>query len=458
MRVMGIIARGDIRRKLKRRPHPGALIVAGFAAVAGLGAAFLSLPVSHKADTSVTVLEAFFTSVSAVTVTGLAVEDTSTTWTHFGLVVILILIQVGGLGIMTIAGFFGLVVSRRLSVRAGLLAGTEIGFTQLGPLGDLVRGLVRFVIASELVLAVGLSIRFLIDGDGAIAQPIFDGVFHAVSAFNNAGFSTFSGGLEDYVTDWFVSIAVALGFIVGGMGFPVIFELWAKWRTPVYWSLHTKVSLAATAFLLAGGTVMIALLEWTNEDTLGSLGTADRLLASFFQAATARTAGFNTVPMESLRPSTWLFFVLLMVIGANSASTGGGIKTTTVAVAIQATIGQLRGDRDVTMFEKRIPSQIRQQALALVIAALGMVGTATFAIAIVEPEIATIKLLFEAASAFGTVGLSAAVTPALGTLGRVLIIALMFIGRVGPITFGTAFLFRAETHRYRFPQDDLMVG
>lgn len=425
---------------------------------AAVGATFLWLPVSQQEGASVTPLEAFFTSVSAVTVTGLAVEDTSTTWSYFGLSVLLVLIQVGGLGIMTIAGFFGLVVSQRLSVRAGVLAGTEIGVTQLGPLGDLVKGLIKFVFASEFLLAVGLSTRFLIAADGEIVKPIFDGVFHAVSAFNNAGFSTFGNGLADYVSDWFVSIAVALGFIVGGLGFPVIFELWRQWRTPSRWTLHTKVSLSSTAILLFGGTILFALLEWGNNETLGPLSNSDRLLASFFQSATTRTAGFNTVSMESLRPSTLLLFVLLMVIGANSASTGGGIKTTTVAVALQATFAQLRGDRDVTMFEKRIPRQIMQQSLALVIAALGIVGTAGFMLAVVEPNLDGVKLLFEAASAFGTAGLSAGVTPDLGTMGRIFIIVLMFVGRVGPITFGTAFLFRAETHRYRFPQDDLMVG
>lgn len=434
------------------------MIVTGFALFAAIGATFLWLPISQQEGASVTPLEAFFTSVSAVTVTGLAVEDTSTTWSYFGLSVLLVLIQVGGLGIMTIAGFFGLVVSQRLSVRAGLLAGTEIGVTQLGPLGDLVKGLIKFVFASEFILAVALSTRFLIAADGEIVRPIFDGVFHAVSAFNNAGFSTFGTGLADYVSDWFVSIAVALGFIVGGLGFPVIFELWRQWRTPSRWTLHTKVSLSSTAILLFGGTILFALLEWGNAETLGPLSNSDRILASFFQSATTRTAGFNTVSIESLRPSTLLLFVLLMVVGANSASTGGGIKTTTVAVALQATLAQLRGDRDVTMFEKRIPRQIMQQSLALVMAALGIVGTAGFMLAVVEPDLDGVKLLFEAASAFGTAGLSAGVTPDLGSIGRIFIIMLMFIGRVGPITFGTAFLFRAETHRYRFPQDDLMVG
>jgi trk system potassium uptake protein TrkH len=372
--------------------------------------------------------------------------------------VILILIQIGGLGIMTIAGFMGMVVSRRMTVRIGILAATEIGFEDLDPLALLVKRLVKFVVVSELILAVGLSIRFLIDGDGAIARPIFDGVFHAVSAFNNAGFSTFNGGLESYVSDWFVNISIALGFIVGGMGFPVIFELWREWRTPDTWSLHTKVSLFATGVLLLGGTVMIAVLEWTNNETLGMLSASDRVLAAFFHSASTRTAGFNTVSMEALRPTTWLLMVPLMVIGANSASTGGGIKTTTVAAAVRATIGHLRGDSDVTMFSRRIPSRIHQQALALVVAALGIVGTGAFGLALVEPDIATVKLLFEAASAFGTVGLSAGVTPELGPLGRILIVVLMFVGRVGPITFGTAFLFRAETQRYRFPQDDLMVG
>ncbi len=455
---MSIFGNRSLDRQSRRRSHPGALIVSGFAALASVGALLLLLPVSAQDGSDPSLSDALFTSVSAVTVTGLAVQDTATTWSPFGQLVILILIQIGGLGIMTIAGFMGMVVSRRMSVRVGILAATEIGFRDLGPLGILVRSLVKFVLASELILALGLSVRFLAGGDGAIARPIFDGVFHAVSAFNNAGFSTFAGGLETYVGDWFVNIWTALGFIMGGMGFPVIFELWREWRTPRSWSLHTKVSLLATAVLLVGGTVMIALLEWTNAETLGPLSSAERILAAFFHSATARTAGFNTVSMEALRPATWLLLVLLMVIGANSASTGGGIKTTTVAAAIQATVGHLRGDRDVTMFSRRIPSRLHQKALALVVAALGIVGTGAFALAVVEPDIPTVKLLFESASAFGTVGLSAGVTPTLGAAGQFLIVVLMFIGRIGPITFGTAFLFRSESQRYRFPQDDLMVG
>lgn len=455
---MSTIGRAEISRQIVRRAHPGVVIVIAFAALAGIGAVLLTLPATHREGAAVSGMDAFFTSVSAVTVTGLAVQDTSTTWNHFGLLVILVLIQIGGLGIMTIAGFLGLVVSHRLTVRASILAGTEIGYNKLGPLGDLVWGLVRFVAISELLLAAALSARFIIEDKTSTSEAIFNGVFHAVSAFNNAGFSSIDGGLSGYVTDWFVSIVIAAGFIIGGIGFPVIFELRKKWRTPRFWSLHSKVSLSCTAVLLVGGTGMVALLEWTNPTTIGELRYADRLLASFFQAATTRTAGFNTVPIESLRPATWIFFILLMVIGANSASTAGGIKTSTVAVALAAAYGQLRGDKDVNMFEKRIPTEIRQQSLALVIAALGVVGTATFLLAIFEPNVPPMRLLFESASAFGTAGLSAAVTPTLGGAGRIIIVVLMFVGRVGPITFGTAFLFRPESQRYRFPEDDLMVG
>ncbi|MEE9417057.1 MAG: potassium transporter TrkG [Acidimicrobiales bacterium] len=459
---MSIKPRGDLQRRTLPRSHPGVVIIAGFLALSAIGGALLALPLSQTDSASMTAGDALFTSVSAVTVTGLVVHDTATAWTTFGQVVILVLIQIGGLGIMTLAGFMGLVVSRRMSVRAGMLAGTEIGLTHLGPLRPLVRSLVKFVFISEAVLTVALASRFLIGTSGAtegeIARPIFDGLFHAISAFNNAGFSTIGGGLESYVDDWFVSLVIAGGFIVGGLGFPVIFELARQWQAPRIWSLHTKVSLTFTVMLLVGGTAMIALLEWGNEQTLGALDPVDRLLAAFFQSATARTAGFNTLSIDSLHPSTWLVLVLLMVIGANSASTGGGIKTTTVAVALQAAYGQLRGDRDVTIFGRRIPTRIQQQALALVVVALGTVGTAAFLLAVVEPDIPAVELLFEAASAFGTVGLSTSVTPSLGTLGRFIVIVLMFVGRVGPITFGTAFLFRAETQRFRFPEDDLMVG
>ncbi|MBN4047550.1 TrkH family potassium uptake protein [Acidimicrobiaceae bacterium AH-315-P05] len=440
-----------------RLRHPGLMIVTAFGAVIGLGAVVLSLSVSHAGASSMSFSDAVFTAVSAVTVTGLVVVDTGTAWSPFGELVILALIQVGGLGVMTLAAFMGIVLNQRLGLRGAVLAGTEIGMTNLGVLRNLVRDIVRFVLASEVVLAVLLTARFLVMGDGLV-RSLHLGLFHAVSAFNNAGFSIFDSGLEQFVGDWYFNVVIALGFIVGGLGFPVVFELGRRWRQPRTWSLHTKVTLGMTGVLLSFGTAMIFVVEWTNEATFGALGFDERVLASFFQSATARTAGFNTISIGSMRPASWMVLILLMVIGAGSASTGGGIKISTFAVVIKSTMAELRGDHVTTLFERTISTSLRRQALALVVAALGTIGTAAFLLMWIDASMPFGEVLFEAASAFGTVGVSTGLTAEFDFMGRAVIMVLMFIGRVGPITFGTAVLLRSQRKRYGYAEEEMLVG
>ena len=436
---------------------PSFVVLGSFGSLIAVGSLLLWLPVSHAAD-AVSFSDAVFTATSAVTVTGLVVVDTGTVWSGFGELVILALIQIGGLGIMTLAGFVGLAINRRLRVGSAARAAAELGLSDLGVLRTLIRDLVRFVFVAEAVVAVLLTFRFGSEDDVGALRAVHLGVFHAVSAFNNAGFSIIEGGLLRYAGDWYVSLVIAGAFILGGIGFPVVFELARLGRRPAAWSLHTRITLTTTMLLLAAGTAMIAAVEWNNEDTLGPLGWGDRLLASFFQSATARTAGFNTVDIGSLKPATWLLLVLLMVIGAGSASTGGGIKTSTLAVVVRSTLAEFRRDTSVTIHGRNIPVVLQREALALVIAALGTVGTATFVLAVFEPDIDLGRLLFEASSAFGTAGLTTGITDALGALSRLVIVALMFIGRVGPITFGTAVLLRHEPRAFRYPDGHLIVG
>jgi potassium uptake TrkH family protein len=436
---------------------PSFVVLGSFGSLIAVGSLLLWLPVSHAAD-AVSFSDAVFTATSAVTVTGLVVVDTGTVWSGFGELVILALIQIGGLGIMTLAGFVGLAINRRLRVGSAARAAAELGLSDLGVLRTLIRDLVRFVFVAEAVVAVLLTFRFGSEDDVGALRAVHLGVFHAVSAFNNAGFSIIEGGLLRYAGDWYVSLVIAGAFILGGIGFPVVFELAKLGRRPAAWSLHTRITLTTTMLLLAAGTAMIAVVEWNNEDTLGPLGWGDRLLASFFQSATARTAGFNTVDIGSLKPATWLLLVLLMVIGAGSASTGGGIKTSTLAVVVRSTLAEFRRDTSVTIHGRNIPVVLQREALALVIAALGTVGTATFVLAVFEPDIDLGRLLFEASSAFGTAGLTTGITDALGALSRLVIVALMFIGRVGPITFGTAVLLRHEPRAFRYPDGHLIVG
>ncbi|MCP3937457.1 MAG: TrkH family potassium uptake protein [Actinomycetia bacterium] len=441
-----------------RVAKPGLFIVVGFSALIVFGAILLTMPISHSdVHDGHGFEDSLFTAVSAVTVTGLVVVDTGTVWSTFGEGILLTLIQIGGLGIMTFAGFLGIVVNQRLGLRGGMLAGTEIGVTNLGVLRNLLGDIVKFVFYSEAIIAVLLTGRFLFDGHG-LWESAHLGLFHAVSAFNNAGFSILPSGLESYVGDWFVNLVIVGGFVLGGLGFPVVFEVKREWNRPRSWSLHTKVTLATSALLLVGGTVAIALIEWSNEVSFGSLANDERILASLFQSATARTAGFNTVPLGALEPASLMIFILLMVIGAGSASTGGGIKLSTFALVVKTTFAELRGDTETTLFDRTVPVVLQRQALAMVVAALGTVGTAAFLLAIGHHQVPLSELLFEAASAFGTVGVSTGVTTELDRFGRVVIIVLMFIGRTGPITFGTAMLLRNEPRRYQHPTAELLIG
>jgi len=443
----------------RRVGHPGAFIILWFGGFIAAGTLLLSLPISQQPTSgTVSLSDAFFTSASAITVTGLVVTNTATTWSHFGQFVLALLIQVGGLGIMTIAGFFGIALNRKLGIRSGLLAGAEIGLSELGILRTLLGDIVRFVLYSELITATLLTSYLAVIKSMGFTEAARHGFFHAISAFNNAGFSTFESGLEDYVGDWFVNVVIISSFAVGGLGFPVVFELRSRWRTPQRWSLHTKVTLSVSALLLGGGSLAIGLLEWTNPATLGKLAFDERILASFFQSATARTAGFNTIAFSELRSASLLVLLPLMVVGASSSSTGGGIKTSTFTVVVQSTFAELRRDPTTVIFNRRIPLELQRQSLALLVAALGFVGVATFLLTGLHTSIPALDLLFEASSAFGTAGVSTGVTEQLGELGRAVIVVTMFVGRVGPITFGTAVLLRPHRKKYGYPEEELLVG
>ncbi len=439
--------------------HPGQLVIFGFAILIATGTLLLRLPFAHEATApQISLFDAFFTAVSATTVTGLAVVDTGSTFSRFGELVILTMIQIGGLGIMTLASLGAVFLSRRLGIKRGLLAGTEIGLGNFGELRPIIRAIFRYTVGFEVLAAATLSIRFIVEGRHSIGGSIYLGIFHAISAFNNAGFSTLSGGLERYVTDPWVSVIISATIIAGGLGFPVAAELSQHPREPRSWSLHTKVTVVATALLVVGGTAAILAIEWGNPATMGNLSIPEKILSSGFQSVTTRTAGFNTLPIGELRGGSILLMLLLMTIGASSASTGGGIKTSTFAIVVWTAIAEFRGDNEVNLFHRRLPSSLQRQALALVVAALGTVGTATFILSLSQPNLTLDSLLFEAASAFGTVGLSTGITADLNGFSRFLIMALMFIGRIGPVTFGTAILFRSRPHLFRYPEEKLLVG
>jgi len=406
-----------------------------------------------------------FTATSAATVTGLASTDI-TGFSLVGELVILVLIQVGGFGIMTIGSVLALVASHRLGLRQRILARAEIGAVDIGDLRRLIRAIAAITVAIEASLAIVLFLRFWQTGteDGPVAAA-YSGVFHAIAAFNNAGISLYADNLAGFVADPVVVLSTSMVFIVGGLGFPILVEWWRRQRhrasenarQPLPWSLHTKITLTATAGLLVFGPLVVLSFEWTNPGTLGGLDTADKLLAGWFQGVTPRTAGFNTVDIGAMNEPTLLVISTLMFIGAGPASTSGGIKVTTFAVLGYVLWSEARGTSDVSVFRRRVPDVVIRQALTVALLSIGLVVSTSVLLMSIE-DLALTPALFEAASAFGTVGLSTGVTGSIGVAGHFVLVVVMLAGRVGPVTFVTALALRERSTAYRYPEERPIIG
>ncbi len=435
---------------------PAQVLVAGFAALILVGALFLALPISSRNGQAVPFIDALFTSTSAVCVTGLVTVDTHDQYSLFGQIVVLSLIQMGGLGIMVVSTLVFLVLGRRVTLRGRLLIQEAMNQLTLEGMVRLIRKVVLVTIVVEGIGASLLAIRWSFDM--GVVRGIYYGVFHAVSGFCNAGFDLFGGfrSLTGYRDDLLVNLVMSALIITGGLGFSVVTELVAHRKGSRY-SLHTIIVVITTGILIAVGTAVILLLEANNPATLGGLGPAHKLLAAYFQAVTPRTAGFNTVPIGSLRSATLFFMILLMFIGASPGSTGGGIKTSTFATLLLAVRSVVRGKEDVEVFGRRIPQRVVQRALAIAMISLALVLSVTVVLSALRQD-GLLPSLFEVTSAFGTVGLSMGITPSLSVLGKILIILTMFSGRVGPLTVATAFASRLHSNAVRYPEERVMVG
>jgi trk system potassium uptake protein len=439
------------------RPHPAQLVFGGFAGVAILGALLLGLPFASIPSEQPTGLEAVFTAFSALCVTGLTVVDTPTYWTPFGQAVILLLIQVGGFGVMTFASFIGVILSRRVSYLTRRTAAAETKSLDLDDVRSLVFGVIRTSVAIELIAAIILSVRFAVGYGYSAGESIWLGVFHAVSAFNNAGFALFTDSMIGFADDPIITATLCVAIILGGLGFPVIMQLRKHIRTPRLWSMNTRLVLAVSGVLIISGWIYITAIEWNNPTTLGALDPIHRISAGFFQSVQTRTAGFNSVDIGSLHPATLLGMDALMFIGGGPAGTAGGIKVTTFGVLLFILLAEVRGDAVVNVFGKRLSRAVHRQAIAVVLASVGLVITSTAVIMLVS-GLNLGPVLFESVSAFGTVGLSTGITATLPPAGQIVLIALMFFGRLGPITFATALALRRREILYQLPKERPIIG
>jgi trk system potassium uptake protein TrkH len=437
--------------------RPAALVAGGFLIAIAVGTVLLALPLAHAPGQEVGWSDALFTATSAVCVTGLIVVDTGSAFSLFGRTVIALLIQAGGLGILTLGGLAALLVGSRVGYRQRLHLQRQVGALHLGGVVRLVRGIVLVVVTAEVVLTLVLWPRLA--AEHGVVGGLGVAAFHAISAFNNAGFSTYQASLARYVGDAWIVLPIVIAFVLGGIGHHVLLDGVARRRGGrARMSLHARMALAMTAALLLAGTVAVAAFEWRNPATLGALAPADRLAAALFQAATPRTAGFSVVDVGAMQPATLAVTMLLMFIGGSPGSTAGGIKTVTFFVLIGSAWSWSRGHGELEIWGRRLAAELVVRAGVIAFLAALVVGAGFTALLAIDPELGFAPLLFESVSAFGTVGLTMGVTPELSEGGRLVVIALMLIGRLGPLTAAVALLERSRAKLVSRPAEDVMIG
>jgi trk system potassium uptake protein len=439
-------------------------VVAAFLVAIAVGTLLLRAPWAHAPGVEHGWLTALFTATSAVCVTGLIVVDTGGAWSPLGQLTIALLIKAGGFGVLSLGALVALATGRRMGFTERQRLQTQANALTVGGIVRFVRRLFAFTMGTELLGT--LLLWPAMARDEGIGPGAWSAWFHAVSAFNNAGFSLYPDSLARYAGDGWVTVVVASLFVLGGLGLAVVVELAYRFgrgpdgrrraRAPL--TLHTRLALSTTFALALLGTAVVGAFEWHNPATLGGLPLADRPMAAAFQALTPRTAGFDTVDLAGYRPGTVLFTMLLMTVGGNPGSTAGGVKTTTFAVLLLAAWAAARGRQRVTAFGRTIDAATIMKAAVLTTMAIMVVGGATTAVLFTDASLPPLAVMFETASAFGTVGLSLGITGALSEGARGVLIALMLLGRVGLLTVALALVARDRPPTSRYPVEDVVVG
>lgn len=455
---------------LKKQIHPSRLIVLAFLGVVAVGTALLMMPFTTKSGESTSFADALFTSASAVTVTGLNTVDTQLHWNIYGHWVIALLIQVGGFGIVGFATLLGYLVDGRISLSSRMSARTEATVSGNPDVRKLIFSILKMMLFFEALLFIFLFYRFFTEYGYDFQDAVGHGAFHAISAFNNAGFALYSDSLMSFARDGWIIIPIFVGAFMGSLGFPVLSEAWDRIKNatnkrlghkheffPVQWSLNSRIILWASLILVVGGTFYIAILEWNNPRTLGPLPPLTKIFDSMFAAIMPRTAGFNAQDITAMHPSTWLGMDLLMFIGGGSASTAGGIKIGTAVVLAYIVFTEIRGETAVNIGNRRLPRSIQRQALTIV----GLTASVSaFAIVIMRltTEFPLDMIIFDVLSAVCTVGLSTGVTMEMHDPGKVMFAILMFIGRVGPVSMATALALRKAKRHFEYPKESPLIG
>lgn len=438
--------------------NPARTVMLGFAVTIAVGTLVLMTPFASQSREATDPLTALFTATSATCVTGLVTVDTATHWSTFGEIVVLALIQLGGLGVMSAATLLVMLIGRRLSAPATVLTGAEArSMSDRSPAQVLV-GVLRFTLTVEVATAAVLAVRLRIAYHEDWATALYSGVFHAVSAFNNAGFGLHVDSAVSWAQDPWMCLPLMLSVMIGGLGFPVWWEILKhRGRRSRRWTTQTTITIWGSVVLWLVGTALLAGFEWDNADTLGPMGTGGKVLSAGFQSVVARTAGFNSVDVGALHQESLLLLDGLMFVGGGSAGTAGGIKITTFALLGFVIWAELRGEPTVRVLRRRVPQDNIRQALTVALLGVGLVVAGTAALLVVTPFRLDV-VLFEVISAFATVGMSTGITADIPPVGQLVLIGLMFLGRLGPITLGAALALRNRPRRYEVPEERVLIG
>ena len=438
--------------------YPARIVPLAFLAAVAVGTGLMMLPAARAEPGHAPFVTALFTATSAVCVTGLAVVDTPTYWSGFGLVLITVLSQIGGFGIMTLATLLGLLVSRRLGLRTRLLAQAETAGLAAGNVSGVLIRVAVVMFVCEAAMSVVLAARFSIAYDYPPGRAVWEAVFHSVQAFNNAGFALYSDSLVRFVADWWICVPLTLGVLVGSIGFPVLFELGQRWLRPRAWSTHTRLTVWGSALIGSIGFAVFLAFEWANPRTLGPLSLGGKVLAAVTHDVMTRSGGFNSIDLGALNTETIAVTNAMMFIGGGSASTAGGIKVTTFLLLAFVIWAELRGEPDVVIRHRRIAEETQRQAVTIALLGVALVAAGTLALIALTDHVPFDRALFEVTSAFATVGLSTGITASLPPSAQTVLVVLMFIGRVGTISVGTAIALNTRRRMYRYPEERPIVG
>lgn len=459
-------------RKLLKQLSPAQIIALSFLLIILIGGVLLSLPISHAPGVNVSVIDAFFTTVSAVCVTGLVTVTTASTWNLFGKLVILGLIQIGGLTLITIFTMLVVYIGKKVSLKNRLAIQAAFNNTSLGGMVRMVKLVIKGTLLCEGIGALLLFIFFSISGVPWL-KAIFYGVFHAISAFCNAGFDIIGEkNLIPYSNHLGINMVVMLLIIIGGIGFTVwrdllnkvMYRFSVKNRRKARLSLHAKLALILTGVLLLGGALFFLIVEYRNPKTMGTFSFGHKVLASFFQSVTLRTAGFTTIEQGGLTESSKLVSSMLMLIGGSPGGTAGGIKTVTLAIILCSVWAIIKGREKIVVFERKISTITLQKSLAIVVLMIALLFAGTAILSFTEDHTRFphdfLDLLYEVSSALGTVGLTTGITPHLTLIGKLLLMLCMFIGRIGPITLiiSLSHGLHANEDIVGYPEEDVMIG